>query len=240
MRLTYAATPARARPDNAATASAHTESRPPNRPSLRPSPAFPGLRSGGRLPLPRCAGPSEGNSGVTETLISQRALSDLSIIPVIWLIVPGMENTPNWMFWLLVGLAVIPMLIPAQRRYQVLRLRLTAARLRSSKNTARPWLSFKKKRSPYLPIPIPRGMTALHPEPRGNSRIWFVLAIQLLIAIPLLVVFAGAVYYRIAIETFRSSVLFDPGETGRGSAPFRVHYITVAQLFDNRRREDRL
>jgi hypothetical protein len=145
-----------------------------------------------------------------------------------------MENTPNWMFWLLVGLAVIPMLIPAHRRYQVLRLRLTAARLRSSKNTARPWLSFKKKRSPYLPIPIPRGMTALQPEPRGNSRIWFVLAIQLLIAIPLLVVFAGAVYYRIAIETFNPpyySIRVKPGGVVHHLefiiSPWRNFLITV-------------
>src|SRR5271156_1699095 len=39
MWLTYGATPARARPDNAATASAHIESRPPADLFSRPSPA---------------------------------------------------------------------------------------------------------------------------------------------------------------------------------------------------------
>jgi beta-lactamase regulating signal transducer with metallopeptidase domain len=68
--------------------------------------------------------------------------------------VPGMENTPNWMLWLLVGLAIIPMLIPAQRRYQVLRLRLTAARLRGFNKTVPARLLLKNKRSPYLPIPV--------------------------------------------------------------------------------------
>jgi hypothetical protein len=54
----------------------------------------------------------------------------------------------------LVGLAIIPMLIPAQRRYQVLRLRLTAARLRGFNKTVPARLLFKNKRSPYLPIPV--------------------------------------------------------------------------------------
>jgi hypothetical protein len=104
----------------------------------------------------------------------------------------------NWMPWLLIGLAVLPMVIPVWRRYQVVRLRLAAAAWVWNAVPAR--LSFKKKRAPYLPAP--RRMTALHLERRGISRIWFVLAIQLLIAIPLLAVLAGIVYYRIAIETF--------------------------------------
>ena len=57
-------------------------------------------------------------------------------------------------------------------------------------------------------------MTALHLERRGISRIWFLVAIQLLIAIPLLTVFAGVVYYRIAIETFNPpyySIRMRPG-----------------------------
>lgn len=45
-------------------------------------------------------------------------------------------------------------------------------------------------------------MTASHLERRGISRIWFVLATQLLIAIPLLIVLTGIVYYRIAIDSF--------------------------------------
>lgn len=45
-------------------------------------------------------------------------------------------------------------------------------------------------------------MTVLHLERRGISRIWFVLAIELLLAIPLLTMLTGIVYYRIAIETF--------------------------------------
>jgi hypothetical protein len=104
----------------------------------------------------------------------------------------------NWMVWLLIGLAVFPMLIPVQRRYHVVRLRLTAAAWVWNAVPAR--LSFKKKSSPYLPTP--RSMTALHLERRGISRIWFVLAIQLLIAIPLLTVLTGIVYYRVTIETF--------------------------------------
>jgi hypothetical protein len=63
--------------------------------------------------------------------------------------VPGMENTPNWMLWLLVGLAIIPMLIPAQRRYQVLRLRLTAARLRGFQNRSGPVVV----REQAIPVP---------------------------------------------------------------------------------------
>jgi hypothetical protein len=104
----------------------------------------------------------------------------------------------NWMLWLLIGLAVFPMLIPVLRRYQVVRLRLAAAAW--VWNAVPAQLSFKKKRSPYLPTP--RRMTALHLERRGISRIWFVFATQLLIAIPLLAVLAGIVYYRIAIDTF--------------------------------------
>jgi hypothetical protein len=92
----------------------------------------------------------------------------------------------NWMPWLLIALAILPMVIPVWRRYQIVRLRLTPA--------------FKKSRSPYLPTP--RIMTASHLERRGISRIWFVLAIQLAIAIPLITVLTGIVYHRIAIETF--------------------------------------
>jgi hypothetical protein len=128
--------------------------------------------------------------------------------------VPAMENTPNWMLWLLVGLAIIPMLIPAQRRYQVLRLRLTAARLRGFNKTAPARLLYKNKRSLYLPIPVPIGITALHKEPHCNTRVWIVLAMQLLITIPLLAVFAGVVYYRITIETFNPpyySIRVSPG-----------------------------
>jgi hypothetical protein len=104
----------------------------------------------------------------------------------------------NWMVWLLIGLAVLPMVIPVWRRYRVVRLRLTAAAW--VWNAVRTRSSVKKKRSPYLPAP--RRMTALHLERRGISRIWFVLVISNLIMIPLLTVFAGIVYYRIAIETF--------------------------------------
>jgi hypothetical protein len=113
--------------------------------------------------------------------------------------VTGMKDAPNWMPWLLVGLAIFPMLIPAWRRYQVLRLRGTAARLRRLKNAVPAGLSFEKKRSPYL---TPRGMLALHVERRGISRVWFVLVISNLIAIPLLTVLTGVVYYRISIESF--------------------------------------
>jgi len=105
----------------------------------------------------------------------------------------------NWMPWLLIALAILPMVIPVWRRYHIVRLRLTPA--------------FKKNRSPYLPTP--RSMTALHLERRGISRTWFVLAIQLLIAIPLLTVLTGIVYYRIAIETFNPpyySIWVRPGE----------------------------
>ena len=110
----------------------------------------------------------------------------------------AVRQMKNWMLWLLIGLAVFPMLIAAGRRYHVVRLRLTAAPW--VWNAVPAWLSFKKKRSLYLPTP--RQMTALHLERRGISRIWFVSAAQLLIAIPLLAVLAGIVYYQIWIETF--------------------------------------
>ena len=74
------------------------------------------------------------------------------------------------------------------------------------------WLSFKETRSPYLTL---RGMKAIHLERRGNSRVWFVLTITNLIAIPLLAVLTGIVYYRIAIESFSPpyySIWVRPGE----------------------------
>jgi len=123
--------------------------------------------------------------------------------------VAGMKD---WMFWLLVGLAIFPMLIPVQRRYQVLRLRRTAARMRGLQSAVPAWLSFKETRSPYLTL---RGMKAIHLERRGNSRVWFVLTITNLIAIPLLAVLTGIVYYRIAIEAFSPpyySIWVRPGE----------------------------
>jgi hypothetical protein len=102
----------------------------------------------------------------------------------------------NWMLWLLIALAILPMVIPVWRRYQVVRHRLTAA----------PWawnivpspLSFKKNRSPYLPIP--RNTTALQLKRQGISKIWLVLAIFNLITIPVLTVLAGLVYDRIVID----------------------------------------
>jgi hypothetical protein len=106
--------------------------------------------------------------------------------------VAGMKD---WVFWLLVGLAIFPMLIPVQRRYQVLRLRHTAARMRGLQNAVPARLSFKETRSPYLTL---RGMKALHLERRGNSRVWFVLTITNLIVIPLLAVLTGIAYYRIS------------------------------------------
>jgi hypothetical protein len=101
--------------------------------------------------------------------------------------VAGMKD---WMFWLLVGLAIFPTLIPVQRRYQVLRLRRTAARMRGLQSAVPARLSFKETRSPYLTL---RGMKALHLERRDNSRVWFVLTITNLIAIPLLAVLTGIV-----------------------------------------------
>jgi hypothetical protein len=123
--------------------------------------------------------------------------------------VAGMKD---WMFWLLVGLAIFPMLIPVQRRYQVLRLRHTAARMRGLQSAVPARLSFKETRFPYLTL---RGTKALHLERRGNSRVWFVLTITNLIAIPLLAVLTGIVYYRIAIEAFSPpyySIWVRPGE----------------------------
>lgn len=105
----------------------------------------------------------------------------------------------DWVFWLLVGLAIFPILIPVQRRYQVLRLRRTAVRMRGFQNAIPARLSFKETRSRYLTL---RGMKALHLERRGNSRVWFVLTITNLIAIPLIAVLTGIVYYRIAIDSF--------------------------------------
>jgi len=58
--------------------------------------------------------------------------------------VPGM---PNWAIWLLVGLAIFPMVIAAWRRYQVVRLRLTTPRRWGLKNTVPTRL---EKRSSYL------------------------------------------------------------------------------------------
>jgi hypothetical protein len=57
-------------------------------------------------------------------------------------------------------------------------------------------------------------MTALHLERRAISRMWFVWIIQLLIAIPLLMVLTGVVYDRIVIETFNPpyySIWVKPG-----------------------------
>jgi hypothetical protein len=113
----------------------------------------------------------------------------------------------NWMPWVLIALAILPMIIPIWRRYQIVRLRLTAA---SGKTGS-------------LYLPTSRSMTASHLERRGISRIWFVLAIQLLIAIPLLTVFIGIVYDRISIETFNPpyySIWVRPG-----AARHRVEFI---------------
>jgi hypothetical protein len=108
----------------------------------------------------------------------------------------AVRQMKNWMLWLLIALAILPMVIPVWRRYQVVRHRLTAA----------PWawnivpspLSFKKNRSPYLPIP--RNTTALQLKRQGVSKIWLVLAIFNLITIPVLTVLAGLVYDRIVID----------------------------------------
>jgi hypothetical protein len=108
-----------------------------------------------------------------------------------------MTDSPNWIVWLLVGLAISPMVIPVYRRYQVVRLRLTAARVRGLMNTVPARLPLK--RSLYL---SPRGMTALHLEGRGNSRVRFSFVISTLIAILLLTILTGIVYDRIVIETF--------------------------------------
>jgi hypothetical protein len=109
--------------------------------------------------------------------------------------IPGMKDTPWWL-WLLVGCAIVPMLIPAWRRYQVVRLRLTAPRQWGLKNAVPTRL---EKRSSYL---TPR----VHLERRRISGIWLVLAISNLIAIPVLTVLAGIVYNRIAIEWIRPPV----------------------------------
>ena len=105
----------------------------------------------------------------------------------------------DWAFWLLIGLAIFPMLIPVQRRYQVVRLRRTAARMPGLQNAVPARLSFKDTRSPYLTL---RGIKALHLERRGNRGLWFVLTITILISVPLLAVLTGVVYYRIAINSF--------------------------------------
>jgi hypothetical protein len=141
---------------------------------------------------------------------------------------PGMKD---WMFWLLVGLAIFPMLIPVQRRYQVLRLRRTAARRWGLQNAVPARLSFKETRFPYLTL---RGMKALHLERRSNSRIWFVLTITNLIAIPLLVVLTGIVYYRISIDYFSPpyySIWMRPGEVRHRVefiiSPWREFLMTI-------------
>jgi hypothetical protein len=120
-----------------------------------------------------------------------------------------MTESPNWIVWLLVGLAILPMAIPVYRRYQVVRLRLTAPRVRGLMNIVPARLPFS--RSLYL---TPKGMTALHPERSGKSRIRFGLITSTLIAFPLLTVLTGIVYHRIAIETFNPpyfSILVRPG-----------------------------
>ena len=116
----------------------------------------------------------------------------------------------DWAFWLLIGLAIFPMLIPVQRRYQVVRLR-TAARMPGLQNAVPARLSFKETRSPYLTL---REMKALH-QRRGNRRLSFVLTITILISVPLLAVFTGIVYYRIAIDSFNPpyyAIWVRPGE----------------------------
>ena len=72
----------------------------------------------------------------------------------------------RWWLWLLGGLAIVPMLIPAWRRL------------------------------------TPR----VQPESRRISRIWFVVAISCLIAIPVLIFLAGLVYNRIVIDPLRPPV----------------------------------
>jgi hypothetical protein len=140
-----------------------------------------------------------------------------------------MTESPNWIVWLLVGLAILPMAIPVYRRYQVVRLRLTAPRVRGLMNIVPARLPFS--RSLYL---TPKGMTALHPERSGKSRIRFGLITSTLIAFPLLTVLTGIVYHRIAIETFNPPYFFDIGETGRSVASRGIHNIAVAQILDNR------
>jgi hypothetical protein len=81
--------------------------------------------------------------------------------------IPGMKDTPWWL-WLLVGCAIVPMLIPAWRRYQVVRLRLTAPRQWGLKNAVPTRL---EKRSSYL---TPR----VHLERSRINRIWLVVAIS--------------------------------------------------------------
>ena len=106
-----------------------------------------------------------------------------------------MKDTPWWV-WLLIGCAIVPMLIPAWRRYEVLRLRLTPPRQWGLKNAVPSRL---EKRSSYL---NPRG----HVERRRISRIWLVVAISNLIAIPVLVVLTGFVYKQIVIDWLRPPV----------------------------------
>lgn len=98
----------------------------------------------------------------------------------------------------MIGCAIVPMLIPAWRRYQVVRLRLTAPRRWGLKNAVPTRLELEK-RSSYL---IPR----VHLERHRISRIWFVLAISNSIAIPVLIVLAGIVYNRFGIEWIRPPV----------------------------------
>src|SRR5947209_2679069 len=100
------------------------------------------------------------------------------------------------MLWLLIALAILTNVIPVWRRYQVVRLRLTAAPWAWNIVPAR--LSFKKNRSPYLPIA--RNTATLHLKRGPISRIWLVLVIFNLIAIPVLTVLTGLVYNRIVID----------------------------------------
>ena len=127
---------------------------------------------------------------------------------LLWLPVT-MTDSPNWIVWLLVGLAILPMAIPVYRRYQVVRLRLTAPRVRGLMTDVPARLPFS--RSLYL---APKGMTALHLERGGKSRIWFGLITSSLIMFPLLIVLTGIVYHRIAVENFNPpyfSILVRPG-----------------------------
>jgi hypothetical protein len=109
---------------------------------------------------------------------------------------PGMKDTPWWL-WLLIGCAIVPMLIPVWRRYQVVRLRLTPPpRHWGLKNVVPARL---ERRSSYLTPQV-------HLERRHISRIWLALVITNLIAIPVLTVLAGFVYNRIVIDWLRPPV----------------------------------
>lgn len=123
----------------------------------------------------------------------------------------AVRQMKNWMLWLLIALAILPMVIPVWRRHRIVRLRLTAAACVWNLVPARS--SLKKKQ---ISVPTyPKKYDGVTPETRGVSRIWFVLAIQLLIAIPLLTVLTGILYYRIAIETLNPpyySIWVRPGE----------------------------